>query len=313
MRVHKNVRFIVKLLIGLALLGILTYKIGLKELGVAFSQFNWLYTIPIAAVYGIQIILGGWRLKVIIKSLKKAIDFWTLCKYHQLSWSIALWIPGKIGEFSIIYLFKNKGIPLGKGSAVTVTEKITSLIALGLIALSGFLLFFTIKEAAVLAGILIILVVGSVAAIMNKHVRLFIRKVILRKYEKLFSGFHSTLKDYLKNYWLMFKVTVISLVKWIIASLSVYFAFLGLGVNVPFWIVVVITAMTIIISLIPISISGLGLRESAAVVLYSRLGVEAPAVLVSQIILLGFSYGIGIITVWVFFNEFIKSKSEVKI
>jgi len=300
--------FALKLIIGIAILAFVVYKIGIGQLSQSFSQFNPFYMIPILAAYGIQIILGGMRLDMIIRPMGKVISILKLCKYHLLSWSVGLFIPGKVGEFSIIYLLRKEGIPLGKGTAVAIVEKITTLIALGLIALSGFLLFFTIKEAVMLVIVLVALGVGFVATVTNKHVRRFVRKYILRKYDKLFSGFYSTLKKLLRDYGLLTKVTIISIIKWIVGALPVYFAFLSLGATVPFWLVVVITAITVIISLIPISISGLGIKEGAAVILYSNVGIEGGFVLASHLIVLAFNYGIAILTIGGLFDLFLKSK-----
>ena len=72
----------------------------------------------------------------------------------------------------------------------------------------------------------------------------------------------------------IFMNIVLTFLKLLTTALFVWLTFIAFGSFIPFYQILIVTSTTIIVSLIPISIGGLGMRESTAVVLFLRYGVE---------------------------------------
>jgi len=91
----------------------------------------------------------------------------------------------------------------------------------------------------------------------------------------------SDLYDYfsrvLKNREAVLKAYVISIVIQAITIAMIYFTARGIGVRLPFTALFVFVPVIITVTMIPVSISGLGVRESAFVVLFGLAGVPAGA------------------------------------
>ena len=201
-------------------------------------------------------------------------------KLNLLSWSIGLFVPGNLGQFSIIYLLKKEGLELGESTAIVLLNKIITLISLSILSIFGFFLFLPYKEVLQLIIILILLGIIIFFFIMHEKGRTLIRKYILRKSSPKFEGFSKTLrKFYIEHPKRIIVNFLLTFIRWFLTALMMMFLFLSLGFKVNLLYIFLITPITIIISYIPISIGGLGLRESAAVFLYGIIGVNSVAVL----------------------------------
>ncbi len=84
---------IVKLLIGVFLLGILYYKIGFSNIYQTLIRINLpLALLSVIVFYGLFFFLGAWNLKILLDPLKK-LSWKRLFEYYCLSWSFGLFVP----------------------------------------------------------------------------------------------------------------------------------------------------------------------------------------------------------------------------
>jgi len=188
-----------------------------------------------------------------------------------------MFIPGKLGEFSLVYFLNKENIKIGHGAAISVIDKIITLVCLFLISFFGFFMFFSPLQSIKLIVISLVLFAVIMILIVSKWNRNIIKKYILGKYSKKFAGFYSTFEFFFKHKkHILFIDFIITLIKWSINALIFYVIFLALKTTVPFLMVFIITSITVIISLIPITASGLGIREGIGIFLFSRVGVAFP-------------------------------------
>jgi hypothetical protein len=249
--------------------------------------------IPVLPVFFIVLLLGAINIAILLIPIRHNLKFLDTFKYFLLSWAMGLLTPARIGEFSMIYYLSRHKVRIGVGTAVTLIDK---LITTGLYLIIGFLglvLFFYSENMQIffiflIAYILIFIVI--IFIIISDMGRKLIKN-ILKHNAKKFKGFSKTLSIYIKKRPdLLAYNLIITIIKTILLSLMNYWIFLGFGVYVPFWLVLSISVLGSIISIVPISISGLGVRESLSVVLYSKFGVSASVVFSNHIISNTLSY-----------------------
>ena len=89
-------------------------------------------------------------------------------------------------------------------------------------------------------------------------------------------------------------------------ALSIYILFKSLNHELNFFIILSISVIIIIISSIPITLNGFGLREGSAIILYSLFNIPGEVVLSSYLINTTIGYLIGI---FILFNN--KNVKEV--
>jgi len=220
-------------------------------------------------------------LKILINQIDNKIRLWNITKYYMFSWAVGLLSPGRIGELSIVYILKKKhSLGLGKGSAIFIIDRILSFIALFCFAIVGFIIFLSPNQIINNILLLVVILIIGLLVVFSKTSGLIIKKFVLRKYADKFRGFHDTLFFYLKKRKIsLLKSYSLIVMRYIINSIFMMIIFLSIGAIVSPFYILIISATVMILSLIPITFNGIGLKEASAVFLYNIAGVEASIVL----------------------------------
>jgi len=310
----KKILNLIKLTIGLSILFFLLYKIGFKVTYQLLININLIYIPLILLISSSQFFIGILNLKILLQPLNSSISFLKLFKYYCLSWAIGTLVPGKLGEFSLVYFLKKENIDVGKSTVISIIDKLITVLVLSVFTIGCFLIFFTQFQTLQLV---IILFVGAIIFsffIISDFGRGLIKKYILRNYAKSFKGFSKTFFEYLRYHKSTLLLNLfLTLIKWVIMSLIVYVTFLSFDQRVDFISVLLINMTTVLISLIPVTINGLGIKESAAVFLYSNINIDALPVMSTYLILIFLTYIQSIIFLLLFSNKSINFKSLRKI
>ncbi|MEK6808429.1 MAG: lysylphosphatidylglycerol synthase transmembrane domain-containing protein, partial [Nanoarchaeota archaeon] len=202
------------------------------------------------------------------------LGFFKTLKYFLRSFSLGLFVPAKLGEVSFIYFLNKEGIEVGKASAIFVIDKLVTLITLLLVGVVGIIILFNGEQRISVMAFLGISVSVGLFFIMSNFGRGLVKRFILRKYSDVFAGFSKTFFYYLKE-----KTNVVilnfflSIIRWTFGAMSVYIMFLSLNYEPKFFYVWIIKPLTIIVSLIPITIAGLGVREGSAIFLFGIINI----------------------------------------
>ena len=250
------------------------------------SSMKLIYPISIIPIWIVIFLLGTYDFFIFFRALNLKINFSKLFNYYLLSWSTGLFFPGKIGELVILKFFKNEQIGYGQSSAIYLMDKIiTGFVLLFFSSIGLFLLLDSYY--LIFCGVLFITLVFIVFVLIitSKKIRDIIKIYILRKYSHLFEGFSKTLFSLFKNNKkIVFVNLVLTIIKAFISAIAIYLLFLSFGQSVSLLYIIVIDSLITVISFIPVSFNGLGLKESSAVILYSLIGIS-PVITVSSYIL----------------------------
>jgi uncharacterized membrane protein YbhN (UPF0104 family) len=127
--------------------------------------------------------------------------------------------------------------------------------------------------------ILLIIIAMMVAGLFFAyHFRRFISKYILRKYAAKFKGFFACMLYILKKKKKYLALNIfLTLLKWALLISFFNILFLSRGLTVNYFLTGGIIAVMNILSLVPISVDGLGIKEAVGVLLLSRTGIEYAA------------------------------------
>jgi len=134
--------------------------------------------------------------------------------------------------------------------------------------------------------------------------RIFYKKLIPKKIkERIKKGFHSFYEDMpKKRYFILF--FLLNLINWIISYTVVFFIGLSLGIDISFFYFLAILPIGTFVSLIPITINGLGTREAMLITLFSLFNINATKVFSMSILSLFFAGVIpAIIAIFLIFKE----------
>jgi len=291
---------ILKLILGILIIAAIALKVGLDNILEQIYRINPLVVIPILIILFVTFIIACLNLYLFLRVLGYRIGIMRLFRCYMISWSVGLLIPGKLGEFAIVPLLKTEGVGLGKGLSVAMLDKLITVFTLGLISIAGLLFIFSVPQTAGITALIVMGIVLPVALIASGHARMFVRKFILRKYERRFTGFSKTFFLLMKS-----KVTLVNIMltflKWAVSATTLWLFFVSIGSSVSIVHIFFINCIATIVSLIPVTIGGAGIRELTAVYMYSAVGVGSSVVMGVYILFLALNYLMGAVT-FVFFG-----------
>ena len=292
----KHIKTILLYLVGLSILTYLISTIGLTKITDAITSMSIGYLALVVLLYLVFIPAGAINVWLLLRTVH-GVRLSQVTGPYLLSWAVGLFGLGKIGEASLIYFMKRCGIQIGHTSAILLADKLISFVVMLILAVIGILRFLSLSVA--LRSLSIVVVVGVIMAVVfyTARGRYFIRRYLLGKYAELFTGFAVTNRALLQNYRILLLNVVLTLARFGLATLIIYVTFLGFGYRINGIDILLIYATAQLLSFIPVSINGLGIRESVSVYLYTLIGVAPQIALGRSLIGLSILYILGTITI----------------
>ena len=268
-----------KLGIGWIILILLFYYIGIENAYKTLIGFNFFFLLPILLLFVAFLATSAFNLKILFDPLKK-MTFSKMFKLFCFSWTTGFFVPGRLGDFSLVYFLKNEGIEVGKGTAIVLLNKLITFLMLSAAAIFSLLVFFEVGQIFNVVAFLLLGWLAVLFFVFSEFGRGIIKKFILGKYRVLFTGFSSTLQTYIKNYkHILLLNFCIAGLAWAIQTAITFLLFLGFSRQVDFMQLFLVIAATSLVSLIPLTASGIGIREGVFVFLTNRIGIPASVAL----------------------------------
>lgn len=283
--------------IGIIIFILILFKIDTKETFNIIINSNLSFLIIAIPIGIFPIILRNLRWQKLLKSEGITIDFseTLLVYFNAVFWGSIT--PGKIGEFSkIIYLTKS-GYSWGKAMASVIFDRlfdITTILTLGFLGI--FIFFGDLKKLTHIFLLMGAILLSAIFILyFNKNfIKKIFKKVVVKisgkkdnpmtgeEIDQLFNSFRKPLS-------LLFSGTIISIFAWFLYFFQIYILTKAIGIEISFILTSAIIAIITTLNLIPITISGIGTRDLALILLFSQISIEKEiAISFSMLILLTF-------------------------
>jgi len=254
----KKLNLLFRLLITLTLSAYFFTKIEINTLWNVLKQINpWLFLFS-SFLYILSSYISTLRWKLFIPSTAK-LKTSKLFSLYLIGCFFNIFLPGSMGGDAVKVLILRRKIGLQEALSSVFIERYIGFVSLLFLGLLFFLLFFTkikmhstlyIVPASLilfLIGTFILLAIGKFSFLRNA------KNYVISLVKKFF-----------------FKGFIYSLLVQVIVMVSVYIIFFGLKLNVAFYEVVIYLPVIIIMATLPISISGIGVREWGFIMFFSN-------------------------------------------
>lgn len=289
------------------------YFVGLDKIYATLISINLFYIPLFFSLLLISFLISALNIRIVLRSLGYDIKYTQILKYFSLAWSLGNFTPSKLGDFSLGYFLKKENVPAGCTTAILVMDRLINLIILAALSIIAINIFFKNFNIFILIISLTITFLFFIFFIFSDKGRYLIKRFILRKYSREFEGFSKCISHYLKEYKLIILGFFVVTSRIIVVNLLVYLVFAGYGVHVSFFLAVVVSALTTIISLMPVTINGLGTSEALTLFFYGSLGISNFVIASVSITFLIVSYSTALFFVVFYFYEVIEIKNYIKI
>ncbi|MBI5788747.1 MAG: flippase-like domain-containing protein [Candidatus Schekmanbacteria bacterium] len=295
---------IVKISVSCGLIFIIVRNINFIRLGGTLANSNKLLLVSafVLAVFDNGLI-NGYKWREILSSYEINVPFKKVCSYYFIGMFFNLFMPSTIGGDLIRGHYMSRESDNKTMSYISVIiDRLSGL--LGLLINSIIAVFlayqFGIKTKAInLILILLFLSLFSLWLIYNRElwsrfkllhvifVRLKIEEVAKKIYEAIYA--------YKNKKKLAIYLIFLSFVFQFITVVVNYLVALALGVNVPFVYFWIFIPLICLVTMLPISINGIGLRDISYITCFATLGIPAASAFAISLAVLSIVIGMGLI------------------
>lgn len=249
-----------------------------------------------ASVIG-SIIVSGYKWFLLCR-LHGNVSFRECFRWYYIGFFFNNFLPGSIGGDVLRIYFASKKLGAQPAIASVTVERLFAGVSLVTCSVTG-LMFYNMGNSVLLQISLFIAILVLIYCFIFAS---SFQKLVIKLLGKKVVPFYETIEMYKKHKGILLKLIVLSFAFQLFYILVSSFLFLAMDVSIPFVAQVGFISLISILTMIPISINGLGVREGAYVFLFSTLGVaESVSLAVSlmffMLVLIGTSIG-GII--WLF-------------
>lgn len=259
-------------LLKAAISGSLLYYVisgtGLGKIATTLGSINIGFFIVAVVLYLFSIFLSSIRWGLLMSDRPSKKQLFSL---YLIGSFFNIFLPGTIGGDAVkaYYLYKERGDSSAAIASVFM-DRYIGFAALAFIGLAAFPFGLSYFRGSFIEWILPLMVLSFISG------SFFVFGLRLGKKIRLLSGLYEYFSLYMKKRTVLFKAFSLSLAVQTTGVMAVYTLSKGLNMQLPllpmFIFIPVISAMTTI----PISISGLGVREASFVLLFAYLGLSAP-------------------------------------
>ncbi len=239
---------------------------------------RWLPLSAMIAAGLVFMFLGALKLWLLIKVFAPA-NFSLFVSYFFLAVSVGSVAPTVLCDISLLALLKNEGIPTSQGLSAVLVDRVITLAVCVVLFMPCAFLFLVPIDNFLLVSFGLILVLGLISW------RWLWRKLmfsnIFRRFPAVYR-FQQALSDLVSQHWqsLLWNVGI-TIIRGIVSGLSIIFAFMAVEQPASLFPTICITNSLSLISLLPITIGGLGVYEGSGILIFEKLGLCAERVLVA--------------------------------
>lgn len=273
--IKKNIKFSIHLLVLGIILVVLLQHAPLAEYWLTLSNANFFWVFLTLVLRIIPVILAGLNYSILLTPLGKTIPASILLRYYYSTWAVASVAPAKLGELWMVVLLKKKqGIDYGLGLAVFFVNKVISLCVVLVLSLGGFYLYFGLEKFLIATLTCIFGTSVALTLLARQDFRSLIKKYILKSYAEHFDGFSHYTFRLLQSAPSAIAINfLLTLLQWLINFYTAYLLFFAFNYTVEYYQVVFVFSAVAILTMLPVTIAGFGVREGLGTLLFHTLGV----------------------------------------
>lgn len=275
---NKFIQNTIKVVIAIVLLFILITRLDTKQMIYSLTQANISLLLLATVIFLARNIFAAirWQLLLAIKGIKHSLIL--LTRYYLIGAFFSLFLPSAVGgDIVRAYYSTRESSNVIINITAVIVERIIGLIAILSFALGALVLSTRLFNNEIINWVSLI----GVMLLISTYVLFFIDLDFLQRYKlsklKLVKGLLSyivTIQQYKHQPRVLLSAFGISILYQLLAVLSYYISSLAIGETLGFNIFLIVFAITSVLSMVPVSLGGIGVREGSMTFLLIMVGVN---------------------------------------
>jgi uncharacterized protein (TIRG00374 family) len=278
---QKNKRFWFRLFLSLVLVIFIATRVQSGQVIDLILSVKLPFFLLALFLVTVERVLLAYRWNVLLATKKMNIPFLKMVKIYYVSNFVGAFLPSTLGAdiLRAYSLYRYKVIPAESFSSVLV-EKIIALSSSLALALGGVLSSSIIASRNILSTILVMIgvFIACLVIVLNGPLmQILIRSLNLINLRGLFDKaqqFHDAFAGYLSYKAVLFYVLLLSFLFQMIRICGAYSLSRSLNQEVGIIYFFVFVPIIVVLTMLPISVAGIGIREGAFVYFFSKAGMS---------------------------------------
>ncbi len=275
-----------KIAVSAALLGYLFSKVDFEQVRVSLEKVSYWYLFLAAAVLMLQAVAGAVRLSMVIKTISSRIRLRVALHIMFIGLFFNQTLPSSIGGDAMrIWRIRHHGFPLRTAINSVLLDRLIALVALALFMLLSYpilhrLVAHPLFRMAVVLAAMALIAGFAILYYFRKIPRRFYGWRITEEIRHISSEAHRIARTPGRTG----EIVLLSLVMHAMTGMAIYEVAHGLGLSIGLLECVVLTPPVSLLTVLPISMAGWGVREAGMVAALAFAGVAANDALVVSIL-----------------------------
>lgn len=273
--------FLLRLLVGGCLLAFLAYRV---ELGQVAERLHSLEPEPIlgaVAAYLLSLLLHTWRWRLVLASKGSSLGFWSCTRLLVAGNFLNLFLPGNLGGDAYRAL-GTRGSTAGllQSTGIVVMERYCGFLATFLMAVAGVATSdFAAREpeltalVSILFGLFLLPVLFAASGSLTRILERSLGR--LPRVASLAVRIVGAVRSFVRSPGLILALTLLSVAMKVCVVAVFRFLADALELEVPWHELLVFLPIHTVVSALPISLNGLGVREANLVAFFTSTGLAA--------------------------------------
>lgn len=287
-------KIILKVLFSLVLLLFVLSRVNLTEISDSIKGLFMPGILLVLTLSMISILFAARRSQLAVgEKTNLQISLWESYRYYLAGMFYNNIFPTAIGgDLVRIFMINKKAGQFYLVSSTVFMERLCGLFATLILSLSAALVLYVTRQYTVYMLYLIVVAILFALAILllfSTRFHILIRKLLvllhLERFFAFIEEFIRVVQEYRNNRFLLMEMMVWSILFQLSDIIAAYLFSLLIGFKVSFLFFLLFIPLVYIITLLPISINGLGLRENALVFLFSGVGAAGHQALLLSILI----------------------------
>ncbi len=288
---------IIRLIIGIGILLGLIYHTGFKKFSNIILQTSPYWIVVSLIIYAASWIFRTWRLEQFTTHAEKNIGIFDLFKLYISGYALNTILPAKLGDVATVGYLKMKGINIGRSAAIILQTRILDGLALILLSIPAFVLFFEkglpswIMTTIFLWIVVVAVPIGVVNLDKNKMFADILEKLRDRYGHRFFKLVVEKIKNAYESYYeivsdkeLLVASILLSIIIWLFDGLTCYAVSIAVGAKMSIIAIILAVSIGNFGKSAPITPGGIGIYESILAAVLVLFGVSFDLALVIAIL-----------------------------
>lgn len=303
------------LVITIAVLWAVYAHVDRRLLVASFSHMHYGFFALALFCFIPQILVTSWRWRVMMAPIHP-MSLWGSIRLIMAGKAMNAVAPSKLGELSKAYFLKKEGgLDTGQVVSAVVLEKAFDVGGLCTALLIGVIFAPENNPAVWIGGAIAVGSLCALALLVTLPIGALGRKLIqisprLEKIEKLLDGWEVVLAAWKRRGGGLASILGLSVLLWALHVTQIYLFFPALRHPIPLAPVLAYVPLSIFVGLIPVTVAGMGTRDSALIFLFSSYA--DPAVMAGIGLLCSLRYWIDTLVGIPFFHQYVREQSDVE-